>query len=427
MKAKNVFLLICLLLLGVSTFAQWTQQTTGTNKNLHKLYCISADTVIAVGDSGTIIKTVNGGTTWYQIPSVTTQNINSVFFADKNTGVAVGDSGTVLRTTDCGETWNDTIIYTPSYFGPIRCKLTDLCFTTMNTGFVIGNTGSYFKTNNSGINWIIDSIQIPFYEMKQIYFISPDTGFVLAYDLPGLMLPSTVDGGITWGGSYGSPGWYYGDQWDGRSICHIHEPYITLGNTKILVAGYGPAAIIAGPSGNQPYDGGLSETGNYFYSITSVNKFTGIAGLPNIVIGVGTNGLLAYMAEPAFWHIVNLGITQNLNHVAFANSDIGYIAGDNGLIFKTTVGGYVGINQPEQPATQISIIYNSASKNIEVSNLPVDKMYIVSVYDIAGKELVNQVNYGDNAVVNAAKMPAGIYFVNIICGEKIEKKKIVIN
>jgi len=52
---------------------------------------------------------------------------------------------------------------------------------------------------------------------------------------------------------------------------------------------------------------------------------------------------------------------------------------------------------------------------------------MVSVYDIAGKELVNQVNYGDNTVINAAKMPAGIYFVNIICEKKIVNKKIVIN
>ena len=51
------------------------------------------------GDSGTILTTIDGGTTWTRSPSNTAQNLCKVKFSDANHGWAVGFGGTILRTT----------------------------------------------------------------------------------------------------------------------------------------------------------------------------------------------------------------------------------------------------------------------------------------------------------------------------------------
>jgi len=51
----------------------------------------------AVGNSGTILHTSDGGSTWNPIVVPTLANLNAVFFPDRNHGWIVGDSGIVLQ------------------------------------------------------------------------------------------------------------------------------------------------------------------------------------------------------------------------------------------------------------------------------------------------------------------------------------------
>ena len=59
---------------------------------------------IAVGETGVICKTSNGGTNW-DTSTVGTKNLNSVFLTDTSNAIVVGDTGTILRTTNGGTTW----------------------------------------------------------------------------------------------------------------------------------------------------------------------------------------------------------------------------------------------------------------------------------------------------------------------------------
>ncbi len=45
---------------------------------------------------------------WEIIPSGTTEELNSIFFYDYEVGFAVGDSGTVIKSIDSGKTWQTT-------------------------------------------------------------------------------------------------------------------------------------------------------------------------------------------------------------------------------------------------------------------------------------------------------------------------------
>jgi photosystem II stability/assembly factor-like uncharacterized protein len=56
-----------------------------------------------VGDSGTILRTNDGGATWTLQLSRTTRSLFSVSFVDANTGTTVGFNGTILRTNTGGQ------------------------------------------------------------------------------------------------------------------------------------------------------------------------------------------------------------------------------------------------------------------------------------------------------------------------------------
>jgi photosystem II stability/assembly factor-like uncharacterized protein len=81
------------------------QKPSPTGEWLFGVTYTDANTGTAVGRSGTILRTTDGGTTWVSQTSGTSNNLFGVSFTDANTGTAVGFNGTILRTTDGGATW----------------------------------------------------------------------------------------------------------------------------------------------------------------------------------------------------------------------------------------------------------------------------------------------------------------------------------
>src|SRR5207249_7061142 len=64
----------------------------------------TADIGFAVGGAGRILRTNDSGVTWNEQTSGTSANLNDVSFAsDGLTGIAVGESGIILRTTNGGK------------------------------------------------------------------------------------------------------------------------------------------------------------------------------------------------------------------------------------------------------------------------------------------------------------------------------------
>jgi len=74
----------------------WNTQIM-TDDPIPSIYFTEANTGYAVGISGLILKTSNGGSTWIPQTSNTTASLHSIVFTDSNTGYAVGDFGTILK------------------------------------------------------------------------------------------------------------------------------------------------------------------------------------------------------------------------------------------------------------------------------------------------------------------------------------------
>ena len=82
-----------------------------------------------VGDTGTILKTTNGGTSWDPLPSGVSSHLRGVFFLDADQGYACGDAGTILVTSDGGASWRPQD-------SQVATTLWKIQFT--HAGFVVG-------------------------------------------------------------------------------------------------------------------------------------------------------------------------------------------------------------------------------------------------------------------------------------------------
>ena len=131
MKTQFICLVLAIVLVCPSAFAQWVKQESGTTKNLYGVYFTDANTGTVVGDSGTILRTTNGGATWTRQQCGTTQALRGVSIADAFNGTVVGDSGVILRTSNGGATWM------PQASGS-SLSLCGVCFTDATNGTVVG-------------------------------------------------------------------------------------------------------------------------------------------------------------------------------------------------------------------------------------------------------------------------------------------------
>jgi photosystem II stability/assembly factor-like uncharacterized protein len=101
----------------------------------------------AVGDAGTIVKTVNGGQTWTKQSSGVSSKLIAVDFVTANHGFAVGKSGRILRTRDGGSHWVKIDSGTQK-------RLSAVCFFNASCGWVVGDSGVRLRTTNGGRTWL---------------------------------------------------------------------------------------------------------------------------------------------------------------------------------------------------------------------------------------------------------------------------------
>ena len=143
MKKRFVFLFVMFASNLVN--AQWFQQVSGTTANLNSVYFINDSTGFAVGDSGVILKTNNGGLNWLSLNIGTSIYLYSVFFTDQNTGYTAGPS--LFKTTDAGTTWsaNEKIsaLFDPHVGYPSQDKMGDYF------DMISDNTGAHLAWANT--------------------------------------------------------------------------------------------------------------------------------------------------------------------------------------------------------------------------------------------------------------------------------------
>jgi photosystem II stability/assembly factor-like uncharacterized protein len=335
----------------------WQKCTTGTFNPLKGLWFTSSDVGYSCGSKNTILKTTNSGNSWYSIySSSSTDDFVALQFTSQNIGYVL-DSSQLLKTTDAGNSWTvktPTGIYNASMF-----------FTTSDTGYICGLNGQIMMTPDGGNTFISLNSGVTTY-LSTIYFSTKTTGFAAGHNL----ILKTKDGGQTWQTKYNGPIWpWYPDCINFPDSLH---GFLITANFLVVTD-----------------DGGETWQQIFLTNYEELYSFNSI------------------------WY------TDSLN---------GYIAGSNGIILNTTSGGVItGVNQKLSLNHMINIYPNPNGGKFYIE-LPTKEPVNIQVYDMCGR-IIYQSKFMVDQSRNEINLPgatSGIYFVKMVSSQKTWSQKIVI-
>ena len=312
MKTK-LTLIAFLSLVSVQSFSQWILQTSNTTSQLIKIFFYDPTHGWAVGASGTIVRTTDGGITWVPSVSGTTVELNNVFFVSQDTGWATGNT-ILLKTINGGLTW------TPQTTG--ATGLGDIFFRNANLGWLLTSTG-IVKTTDGGGTWAATNG----WTGSKIYFLSDSLGYICENGTGGF-IAQTVDGGATWSnvatGAYGS------------QLLNMH--FSKGGN-----AGYVCNNAFAG-SGNY-----VARTQDRGYSWNTVNPNLIFECFQIFCVSYDTALIAGYASGGNIIRTVDGGATwqytfpqgnePRMNSTYFTDAVTGWCCDDNGEIWKFNATG----------------------------------------------------------------------------------------
>lgn len=405
--AKIISFLILIAIFSQRSFSQtgWFQQTSGTGFDLYSVFAVDANTVFAIGNSGTIIKTTNGGINWNILNSGTTDSLFSIFFTDGSTGFACGSLGLVLRTTNGGLNWS-SIIVIPSptlrsiYFPPTG---------TGNTGFISG-LAQIFKTTNAGINWTPQIETGP--DLYSIYFADALTGYVCG------------SGGAILKCTNGGPGWL--SQASGTTTGLRAIQFI---NSSTGWATGNDSHLYKTTNGGTIWTLYYNQSLCGLYSLYFPNELTGwVCGCEGAINGTTNNG--------ASWILQSFASTTYLYSMSFASPLTGWAVGAGGRILKTTTGGITNVQRVSNEIPNLFSLYqnypNPFNPNTKIKfALPKSSFAKLVIYDMLGREIATLVNEQLNPGVyevnfDGTKCASGIYYYKLMMGEFKQTKKMIL-
>jgi photosystem II stability/assembly factor-like uncharacterized protein len=154
------------------------------SKSLLQAITRAGDRLIAVGQRGHIVVSVDGGANWKQAVVPVSSDLTAVYFADAQHGWAVGHDGVVLHSETRGDTWElqldgrkankllvaamERAAAADPASGKVKKLLAearryreqgpdkpflDLWFEDAHRGYVVGAYNLIFRTTDGGRNW----------------------------------------------------------------------------------------------------------------------------------------------------------------------------------------------------------------------------------------------------------------------------------
>ncbi|KUO63391.1 hypothetical protein APF79_06375 [bacterium BRH_c32] len=226
-----------------------------------------------------------------------------------------------------------------------RDRISDLTFLSDSVGYLINYGGSLYRTNDGGTSWKLQK-HFQNYYLTMLRFLDEKTGFIASenynYTIPRRFY-YTTDAGLSWN----SNELFFGDAID----------FLPVSQQKILKADRdGNIAMIDNFYGNwktvYSMPTFIDSSDEYSYErpkgnikqlIKLEDKRILAAGnyLDYFDAGKVTDSLsfiLQSKKEGEKWDTLWQGLNKLINCIAFADSNTGWIAGDN-IIYKTTNGG----------------------------------------------------------------------------------------
>jgi photosystem II stability/assembly factor-like uncharacterized protein len=391
----------------------WTSQTSGVTSGLNTVSAVNANVGWIGGNSGVVLRTVNGGTNWTNVTGspIGTNAIYCICGIDANTClVSTSPSATyVFRTTNGGANWTQVFTQAGGFIDDIK-------FKNATTGFMygdpVGGRWSLWKSTDAGATW----------------------------DSAGLYL-AQAGSEAGWNNAM----WLSGDNlWFGTNNTRVYKSTNfgsawTFGATTGSVNSYSVA-----------FNGNIGFTGQ-----SALLKSTDAGGtwasvtLPGTGTAYSFNGVLNRFwydrGSQIYWSSDNganfasqytgTGTYQAMNLVQDGNIIRGWSvtsAGGIAAYFELISG--VSNNQNQVPDNYVLAqnYPNPFNPSTKISfTLPKAGNVKLAVFDILGREVATLVNEFATAGIhtidfNASNLSSGVYLYKIQAGDFTDTKKMVL-
>jgi photosystem II stability/assembly factor-like uncharacterized protein len=298
-----------LMLHPLISFAQfsWTTSTSGTTRTLYGVSSGDSNTITAVGDSGSIVRSTNNGLTWSNQAITTTKRLWAVSFSDANNGTAVGDSGFIIRTTNGGSNWTTQTSGTSDI-------LIGVSFVDANIGTAVGASGTILRTTNGGANWTPQT-SLPTASFNGVFFVDAMNGFAAA---AAGVVRRTTNGGTNWDALL--PG----------TVHPFRAVHFTDASTGFVVGGTGGPIVYRTINGGTNWSpisiaGGTQQLHAVVFKDSSNGIVTGLSGH----IWRTTNAGIAWSKETN-----GVPLTPHYYGATYAGSNTVVVVGSGGTIIR---------------------------------------------------------------------------------------------
>ncbi|HEX5001746.1 MAG TPA: YCF48-related protein [Bacteroidia bacterium] len=374
---------------SIITFSQsWLPLSSGTTSNLLAVCFTDPLVGYAVGQNGTIIKTIDGGINWIAQSSGLNAELFDVCFVSTDTGYIVGRNGTILKTTDGGMLWGSISTGTNQDFTSVFSVGIDL--------FVTGYNGTVLKSSDNGVTWATLNTGTSEY-LYDIYFSDSNTGYAVGYE--GAII-KTTDSGLNWTAQTSG----YTEHLVSVYFTDNNNGYITGGD---LVAGTNSGVILNTTDGGQNWSL-QSVADNYLTKIHFLNATTGYVFGGNSQANTST--ILKTIDAGVTWQPETTGSSRQYGGF-LAGSGIGYSCGLDGTILKIT-----GLPLSQEDVLAESNLYsvypNPGNGHFTIQTHP--SVSKIEITDALGEVVRNLVELTGTQHIDLSQQSRGIYFARFL-------------
>ncbi|MDI6766339.1 MAG: YCF48-related protein [Bacteroidota bacterium] len=370
----------------------WLPQTSNTSSSLRSISFVNNTIGWIGGTNGSVLKTINSGTSWMSQTTNTSNTINGIFFINDQEGWFVANGGMIKKTTDGGTHWNSQI-------SPTANNLYAVQFINGNTGWAVGGSssqGTFLKTIDGGTNW--NSLNPPIYSpITSLSFISAEIGWIGTNS--GIL--KTTDGGTNWD-------WQY---------------YSSVNSIKFLNESVGWAARHSGivyytSNGGADWTQKSTGQGVNFNSIDCIDNY-------NCWVAGNYGNIFRTTDGGSTWVRQLTNKYDNLNAVQFVDLNNGWAVGDNGTILHTTNGGsYTSVKNLSSGLPSDFLLFQNYPNPFNPStiisfSIPSKSFVSLKIFDILGREVAAVVSEelpagSYSRQWNAVGMTSGVYFYRLL-------------
>lgn len=441
---KTTFIFIASLLFSTNYFSQnlptWQRLPNAPynqNGKFEDIYFIN-DTVgwlvgihPAPASSGAVYKTNDGGKSWIDqsFPIQYGAYLRSVGFINDSIGWC-GNlyshpllNNLMYKTTNGGMVWlQDENVPDSSLSGVCGIWVID----KLNL-YACGNFGSnpgLLKTTDSGNSWQYVDLKPYATGAVDLYFFSPDTGFVVGKDITGssAVVLATIDGGNTWEIKHTSA---HTGEWAWK----INFPTRNTGYVSLQTNNNDRYFLKTIDGGSNWIDLPSSGYTNFRPSgIGFVNELNGWLGTHP-----GTDGGSIETTDGGLtWSINNS--TKNVNKYRIINDTLAYACGETVYKYTSEIISDVGGSLPLVP-TEFSLFQNFPNPFNPVTTIlftiPYEENVQLQIFNINGELMETLINkklgVGEYEMIFVgSKLPSGVYFYTLKAGSFTETKKMIL-